>query len=609
MPWAAVSEPSLALGILKSALSRERISCRMFCHNIGLLKYLKDETYRAIADIWAVNDFAFAGPLDPDVTRPQFESLLTIAGRAAGSGGEALALAERVLRLRTEVVPRYLAECADAILDYHPTLVGFTCAFDQTIASLCMARALKARQPDLMIALGGYAVHGEVGEQLLRCFPDIDAIARGDGEVTILDLAHASVGTRPLSGVSNAVIRDGTRIVATSAGGDPVVMDEVPAPDYDDFFHDIERLKDDHGIAIEVGVLPLEFSRGCWWGTKHHCVFCGIDDETMRYRHRSAHSAMQLITQTHRRYQISRFRISDYILPNEYHQSLIPTLIAHDRRFELACEIKANLSHAQLQNLARAGFVEIQPGIESFSTEILRLMKKGVTARQNILTLKHSRQVGIRVIFNVLYAVPGEKPSGYSEMARLIPALYHLDAPLSHIPLQFTRYSPMQLGTMEGCPGPSSHEPSYDVVFSERFLQDTKFSLSEYCYYFAPSWRPSDELANWHSMIDVQCGHWQRVQREATASLTWEASGNQVSFLDTRYGTAVNVSYDGDVRELYRLVDDGRHNLQAVYDSELGSRLGQHRIRAALDELVDRRFVVLVDGFPVGVALEAHGPG
>src|SRR5262249_56691 len=154
---------------------------------------------------------------------------------------------ERVLRLRNEVVPRYVAECTDAILDYHPTLVGFTCAFDQTISSLCVARALKARQPDLMIALGGYAVHGEVGEQILRCFPDIDAIARGDGEMTIRDLAHASVGARSLSRVSNAVIRNGERVVSTPAEG-PIAMDDVPAPDYDDFFHDIERLKHEQGI-------------------------------------------------------------------------------------------------------------------------------------------------------------------------------------------------------------------------------------------------------------------------------------------------------------------------------------------------------------------------
>src|SRR5206468_879581 len=99
----------------------------------------------------------------PEVTRRQFESLLAILSRTTGSHDGALDLAERVLRLRSEVVPRYVAECADAILAYQPTLVGFTCAFDQAIPSLCVARALKARQPNLMIALGGYAVHGEVG--------------------------------------------------------------------------------------------------------------------------------------------------------------------------------------------------------------------------------------------------------------------------------------------------------------------------------------------------------------------------------------------------------------------------------------------------------------
>src|SRR5262249_1079279 len=150
------------------------------------------------------------------------------------------------------------------------------------MSSLCVAHALKAKRPDLMIAMGGYAVHGDVGKQLLRCFSEIDVIVQGDGEVAIDDLAHASVGGMALQDVANTLVRHGTQVIFTFSTT-PLRMDDIPAPDYDDFLLDVKRLKEEQDIAIEVGAIPLEFSRGCWWGAKHHCVFCGIDDDTMKY--------------------------------------------------------------------------------------------------------------------------------------------------------------------------------------------------------------------------------------------------------------------------------------------------------------------------------------
>ncbi|KAK0348056.1 hypothetical protein LTR94_038722, partial [Friedmanniomyces endolithicus] len=57
-------------------------------------------------------------------------------------------------------------------------------------------------------------------------------------------------------------------------------------------------------------------------------------------------------------------------------------------RLRLMGEIKANQSDERLGRFAAAGFVELQPGIESFSSEVLKLMDKGVRGIHNVLTLK-----------------------------------------------------------------------------------------------------------------------------------------------------------------------------------------------------------------------------
>ena len=71
----------------------------------------------------------------------------------------------------------------------------------------------------------------------------------------------------------------------------------------------------------------------------------------------------------------------------------------------------------------------LQPGIESLSTPILALMRKGVTALQNVRLLKWCAEYGIHVFWNVIYGFPGEQPEESARLAEVLPSLTHLAAP------------------------------------------------------------------------------------------------------------------------------------------------------------------------------------
>ena len=103
-------------------------------------------------------------------------------------------------------------------------------------------------------------------------------------------------------------------------------------------------------------------------------------------------------------------------------------------------EIKANLTKEQVRLLAQAGIRDVQPGIESLSTPLLRLMKKGCSRLQNIQLLKWCRELGVRPIWNILWGFPGEDPAEYSEMAAMMPALSHLQPPMSAAKLRLDRF-------------------------------------------------------------------------------------------------------------------------------------------------------------------------
>ena len=55
-----------------------------------------------------------------------------------------------------------------------------------------------------------------------------------------------------------------------------------------------------------------------------------------------------------------------------------------------------------------AGVHRIQPGIESLSNNVLKLMRKGTTGIRNIQLLKWCKQYKIAVDWNILYGFPGK---------------------------------------------------------------------------------------------------------------------------------------------------------------------------------------------------------
>ena len=82
---------------------------------------------------------------------------------------------------------------------------------------------------------------------------------------------------RDLPGVCR---RDAGGDIVTAQSGDLVSMDEVPAPDYDEYFDSLAVSPLQHDLLRDVRIL-YESARGCWWGEKNHCTFCGLNGSSM----------------------------------------------------------------------------------------------------------------------------------------------------------------------------------------------------------------------------------------------------------------------------------------------------------------------------------------
>jgi len=305
MPWAPPSEPSIALGILKECLSKNQIKSKIFHAAPYLLKWLSRETYRCISDIWGVNDFLFTSLIDPQCDDKQVSALLKVLNRFDpskennfGNYPTLESFAEVIFKLRDEVIPLYLDYCAKKILSHSPRIVGFSCMFDQTIASIALAKILKEYDPSLFIVFGGYALEDTAGKTVANAFPYIDLIVQGEGEEIIVQIAEHIINAKPFRKPLNKIIKTPRINLETS-----------PAPDYTDWFEEINLLYETDKIKINTVVLPVESSRGCWWGQVKHCVFCGIDEETLKYTQKSAETTINMLRELRKKNMVKAMYI------------------------------------------------------------------------------------------------------------------------------------------------------------------------------------------------------------------------------------------------------------------------------------------------------------
>lgn len=545
MPWTTLTEPSAGLGLLRAVLDRQGISCRVLHLNLFLLEHLQALTYKEIANMWALNDFLFSGVLDRSLTNRQERTLRWKARELLNRGrldsrrlGGTEGTVEALLRLRAELVPGWLEKWADEIAGYGATLIGFSCMYDQTIASLALAKMLRDRSPGTLLALGGYAVRSPTAEMILRSSPWIDAICNGEGEITVAGLAKASAGEIPLLEVPGVTARSAVGDIVTTAPPPRVDLSTNPVPNYGDFFADIQRLSAEYQVDVLPQVVPIENSRGCWWGAKSHCVFCGIHDEDMAYRARRAERVIESMATLHQRHDIDYFRFSDYIFPIQYYKTLLPELEQSGSSYRLSGEMKANVSEEKFALMAKAGFKEVQPGIESFNTRVLEQMDKGVSALQNIYTLLLGRRHGVRVLYNLLYYFPGDEEADYEEMAALLPRLLHLDAPVTCQPVQITRYAPLQASPERFAVEPGRFEYSYELVFSREYLRRTGFDLDDYCYYFERTFVNSTHLQRLYARIEKTVDGWRALAAAKKAWLYEDSSlGDEGTWVRDRRGS------------------------------------------------------------------------
>jgi ribosomal peptide maturation radical SAM protein 1 len=447
MPYPPLNQPSMALGLLTAALRKDGLSaaaifpCIEFAAEIGLDAYafISDSKQELLVGEWTFATAAFRdeAPDDPSYLEQVMGAAVM---RAIAERNPMLGDPVSVLKRVRAVAPAFTDRIAREIVAKRPRIVGCTSTFTQHVPSLALLRRVKELDPGITTMLGGANCEGEMGVATRRCFPWVDYVVSGEADLLLpgfcRHLLEGGEGELPYGviGAENCAL--GAKAPRVSIED----MDATPTPDFDEYFAAVA----DSAICdcISPG-LAMETSRGCWWGAKHHCTFCGLNGGNMAFRSKPADRVVRELDWLAERHGIRKFNVVDNIMDLGYVRSLLPELARPDP-YILFYETKANLRRDQLEAIAAAGIRRLQPGIENMHDAILKLIDKGTTGLINLRLLKWARELGIFITWNFLWDLPGERDEWYGEMAEWLPRVSHLQPPgIDRI--QFHRFSPYHM--------------------------------------------------------------------------------------------------------------------------------------------------------------------
>ena len=616
LPLAPYHIPSLGLtqlmGVVKQELG-ERVDVEVCYANHDVANYLGLDFYEELRDNgehlqsgfseWFFRHLAF--PELPQDDEKFFERYYP------SSNAENERFKERVLSKRQglgqaldRVVERYRLAEAD--------VVGFTSMFFENNAAIAMARRVKALDPRIVTIMGGANCESPAGEEIARHVEAVDFVASGsalksfprfvrncfEGDMEANHTIHgifSSKNTVPdPSGGEGA-----TKAAGISAMGEILDINTEIELDYDSFYEAIDTNFPQWEIST---ALSFETSRGCWWGERSHCTFCGLNKSTMAYRAMDPDKAYALISSLFRyRDRCSVYMCVDNILQRDYIDKVFPRLDTPPGA-TIFYQLKANLNERELETMARAGVNTITPGFESLNTSTLKLMAKGVTAFHNLQVMKYCALHDVWPGWNLLIGSPGEPEEVYEKYVRELPNLVHLPPPQALFSIHFNRYSPYFM-----YPEKWGLELRR-IDYYEMAFPFPEGSLDNIAYDFMDMNVEAEYLqamAKWIDQVRSKVEYWQK---------RWHGKDELALprlFLNRRDGeTWICDSRSGEVRE-YRITELERRVLERVEQRCREVRLegfDAAEVTEALGKLSERGLLFEEDGYVMSLVLPRNNP-
>lgn len=256
-----------------------------------------------------------------------------------------------------------------------PAFLGFSIIDGNIDASLAIAKLVKEKYPEVKILFGGNGVEvldfGRLPNSNYKSkeYTFIDAISRGDGEITFVEILKSDWSEESLMKI-NGLVWQCNGVFIHNKPRQNVDMDSLPYPDY-------SSLEDNYYYkSVYRHNIPLVMSRGC----PYRCSFCSVPDYIPEFRYRNVENVIDEIKYWYAKGETNFFCHDSIINGNpKWLKSFCEKIIENDLKITWGGNMRLQSTMRDLDTMRlyrKAGLMKMITGFESASEPVLRHMKK-----------------------------------------------------------------------------------------------------------------------------------------------------------------------------------------------------------------------------------------
>lgn len=511
-PWPLYSRPSIQLGSLKSFLHARVSDLKIdaFHFYLSVAEAIGYRLYHEISERSWLAESVYAALLYP----ARIKEIETLFRKEAPPK-------TKLREIEFQTLTNRIKAATDAFIgsqDWQAYgMLGFTISLCQLTSALYVIKRIKRKLPNLLIVVGGALTPGIAAPGILKHFPDVDVVVNGEGELPlyqIIDHLRQAPSNLDLSNIQGVFTRfNGTEQPGEISFAQLNTLDELTAPDYDDYF---KLLKTFDARMYFFPTLPVETSRGCWWkrtaGSSKvtGCAFCNLNLQWDGYRSKPASQVATEIDYLTSRYQTLSVAIMDNVLPKKEAGNIFKQISKLDKDLRLFGEVRASTPWKELKAMRDCGMREVQIGIEALSSRLLKKLHKGTSAIQNLEIMKNCEALGIRNISNLILQFPGSDEEDVAETLKVLEFAMPFH-PLKAVSFWLGLKSPVwQHPKKFGVQAVFNH-PNWSFLFPEEIYQTLPLMIQAYrgdLTYQKKIWKPvKKKISDWQKQYaEIQKG-------------------------------------------------------------------------------------------------------
>jgi anaerobic magnesium-protoporphyrin IX monomethyl ester cyclase len=298
-----------------------------------------------------------------------------------------------------------------------------------------MAKAVKKEAPRIPVIFGGWHPSLLPGQTLQENF--VDAIVRGQGELTLVELAEHLAEGKSVHGIQG---------VSSKQFGLPqhaperrvALLDDLPTPAFEMAdFDAYERVSGERKLAYATSV-----------GCPYACNYC---TDMVFYKRRfnalKAERVVNEVTELVAKHRIEEVAMLDSNLPvdwrraREIAQGFLDSKVRFRWTFQASTDFLCRMSDDDVKLLGQSGVSHMGFGTESTSSSVLKLMnKRHQRVNEMYETARKAAIGGIHVTFNLIFGYPGETEADRVETLRTMSDIARQFWNVSFSPNIFTPY-------------------------------------------------------------------------------------------------------------------------------------------------------------------------